>query len=155
MKKYVPTTLLASLTTLFVLCLLPGVSHAQSYRLFGISGKQQADQVAPGVYTHKDHTLFEINTGTALLTEKIRMTWVPDSDAIAFCSKNGLLYHTASSGAYRDNMSDTSHDQDPAQQTPCASCQDNYYMENYDLLTGTLTGVYNANPCPNPDNPNQ
>ena len=153
MKKYLPTTLLASLTTLFVLCLLPGVSHAQSYRLFGISGKQQADQVAPGVYTHKDHTLFEINTGTALLTEKIRMTWVPDSDAIAFCSKNGLLYHTASSGAYRDNMSDTSHDQDPAQQTPCASCQDNYYMENYNLLTGTLIGVYNANPCPNPDNP--
>src|SRR5438309_10973246 len=103
MKKYASATILASLTTLFVLCLLPGVSDAQSYRLFGISGKQQADQVAPGVYTNKDHTLFEINTGTALLTEKIRMTWVPDSDAIAFCSKNGLLYHTASSGAYRDN----------------------------------------------------
>jgi hypothetical protein len=153
MKKCASTTLTASLAISFVLCLVPGVSHAQSYTLFGISGKQQADQVAPGVYTHKDHTLFEVNTNTALLTEKLRMTWVPDSDAIAYCSKNGLLYHTASSGAYRDNMTDTAHDQDPTVQTACASCQDNYYMENYDLLTGGLTGVYNANPCPNPDNP--
>src|ERR1051325_10694394 len=105
MKKYVPTTLLARLTALFIVCLLPGVIHAQTYRLFGISGKQQADQVSPGVYTNKDHTLFEINTGTGLLTEKLRMTWVPDSDAIAYCSKNGLLYHTAADGGYRDSMS--------------------------------------------------
>lgn len=153
MKKHAPTTLLTRLITLFALCQLQDVIHAQTYRLFGISGKQQADQVAPDVYTYKDHTLFEINTATALLTEKIRMTWVPDSDAIGFCPQNGLIYHTASSGAYRDNMSNTAHDQDPSVQIPCASCQDNYYMENYNLLTGTFTGVYNANPCPNPDNP--
>lgn len=137
----------------FCVLMIPGMIHAQSWSLFGISGKQQEDQVSPGVYTHKDHTLFQINTTNALLTQKIRMTWVPDSDAIGYCSKNGLLYHTAADGAYRNSMSNAVHDQDPSVETPCGACQDDQYMENYDLLTGTLTGVYNANPCPNPDNP--
>lgn len=152
MKTIIYTKSLAALIAISALLPMPGVVQAQSYRLFGISGKQQSDQIAPGVYDHKDHTLFQINTSTALLTEKIRMTWVIDSDAVGYCDKNGLIYHTASGGAYRDGQNAV-HDQDPLDITPAGAFQDNTYMESLDLLTLTMTGVYNANPCPNPDNP--
>ncbi len=152
MKPYPPITSLVCALSITVLLALPGSVHAQSYKLFGISGKQQADQVSPGVYTHKDHTLFEINTSTGFLTEKIRMSWVIDSDAMSYCDANGLIYHSASGGAYRDGQNQV-RDQDPNEQTPAGAFQDNQYMENFNLLTGVMTGVYNANPCPNPDNP--
>jgi hypothetical protein len=152
MKKTFIINLLARLAVLVALLQLPGIIHAQSYKLFGISGEQQSEQLAPGVYDHKDHTLFSIDTSTGLLTDVIRMTWVIDSQALSYCPVNGLLYHSAGSEAYR-NGQNTVHDQDSNEQTPGGAYQDNQYMENYNLLTGTLTGVYNANPCPNPDNP--
>jgi hypothetical protein len=153
MKPYLTIKSLARVLAVLALLAVPGINQAQTYTLFGISGKQQADEVSPGVYTHADHTLYQISTTNALLTQKLRMSWVPDSDAIGYCPKTGLLYHTASGGAYRDNMSNVVRDQDPNTTTECGACQDNHIMESYNLLTGTLTGIYNANPCPNPDNP--
>lgn len=152
MKKSLPRTLLTLLAVVVALLQLPATMHAQSYKLFGITGMQQSEQLAPGVYDHKDHTLFSIDTSNGKLTDVLRMTWVIDSQAMSYCPANGLIYHSAGSEAYR-NGQNLVRDQDSNEQTPGGAFQDNQYMENYNLLTGTLTGVYNANPCPNPDNP--
>lgn len=153
MKKHFLTLLARAVVLIGLLLVLPANIHGQTYKLFGVSGMQQSEQLAPGVYDHKDHTLFSIDTTTGQLTEVVRMTWVIDSQALSYCPVNGLLYHSAGSGAYRDSPFSAVHDQDSNVQTDGGAFQDNQYMENYNLLTGTFTGVYNANPCPNPDNP--
>src|SRR5204863_9396364 len=76
-----------------------------------------------------------------------------DSQSIGYCATNGMIYHTGGDGAYRDNPEQTVHDQDPSVLTPGGAYQDNQYMGTVNVLTLAMAGVYNANPCPNPDNP--
>jgi len=114
--------------------------------------QQDSTQTVPGVYDHKDHTLFRINTANGALTKIVTMPWVIDSQSIGYCSLNGLIYHTGGDGAYRDGQNNV-HDQDPNVLTPGGAFQDNQYMGTVNLLTLAMAGVYNANPCPNPDNP--
>src|SRR6266850_4458844 len=152
-NKLFPQSLscIISLSTLLV---VPGVIHAQSYQLFGISGMQQDDtQTVPGTYDFQDHTLFRINSANGALTKIITMPWVIDSQSIGYCATNGLIYHTGGDGAYRDDPTRTVHDQDQSVLTPGGAFQDNQYMGTLNLLTLAMAGVYNANPCPNPDNP--
>jgi hypothetical protein len=130
-----------------------GTAGAQTWKLFGISGMQQdATQTVPGTYDHKDHTLFRINTTNGALTKIVTMPWVLDSQSIGYCATNGLIYHTGGDGAYRDDPNRLVHDQDPNVQIPGGAFQDNQYMGTVNLLTLAMAGVYNANPCPNPDN---
>ncbi len=145
--------LLLAVFPLFCLCLFRESVNAQTYQLFGISGMQQdSTQTVPGVYDHKDHTLFRINTVNGALTKIVTMPWVIDSQSIGYCAANGLIYHTGGDGAYRDGQNNV-HDQDPSILTPGGAFQDNQYMGTVNLLTLAMAGVYNANPCPNPDNP--
>ena len=152
MKTYQPIKLLARVLAIAAISAMPGIIHAQTYSLFGITGMQQDDQTAPGIYTYNDHTLYRINAANGALTKIIRMPWVLDSQSIGYCATNGLIYHTGGDGAYRDGQNNV-HDQDPADLTPGGAFQDNQYMGTVNLLTLAMAGVYNANPCPNPDNP--
>src|SRR5436309_4595422 len=120
MKTYTHRKLFRPVLVLSVLLLVPGMTHAQTWQLFGVSGMQQdATQTVPGIYDHKDHTLFRINAANGALTKVVTMPWVIDSQSVGYCATNGLLYHTGGDGAYRDNPNTTVHDQDPNVLMPC------------------------------------
>lgn len=154
MKNNLSKKLCAGVASLLVSLAVPLATSGQSYQLFGVSGMQQNEtQTVPGTYDHKDHTLFRISTTNGSLTKIVTMTWVIDSQSVGYCAANGLLYHTAGDGAYRDSPFSPVHDQDSSVITLGGGYQDNQYMETIDLLTMQMAGVYNANPCPNPDNP--
>src|ERR1051325_7920622 len=122
------------------------------WRLVGSSGAQQDDtQTVPGEYDHPDHTLWEINHYSGDITRLLLLPWVPDSVAIGYCASNNLVYQTGGDGAYRDDPLRNIHDQDPSVQIPGGAFQDNQYMGTINLANHAMAGVYNANPCPNPD----
>jgi hypothetical protein len=132
------------------------ITFAQSggtgaWKLIGITGQQgDATKDETGNFVHPDNCLFEINTTNATATKLFKATWAPDSQSIGYNPESGLLYHTAGSAAYRDDPTRTGHEQG-GPDIPGLAFQDNQYIETINLATGLMTGVVNANPCPNPD----
>jgi hypothetical protein len=152
MKTPFSKPLLFKTVAIFVLLMLVGTTHAaEHWRLVGITG-QKADETPDGQggFVYPDNTLFEINHYNAAVGKLFRATWIPDSHSIGYCPTNDLVYHTGGSQAYRDDPSRTGHEQG-GPDIPGLAFQDNQYMESINLQTRVATGVYNCNPCPNPD----
>jgi hypothetical protein len=133
------------------LSLAATVSHAQ-VKLYGVTGQQTDNTPADSGtgFKYPDHTLFDINPSNAALTKLFTLTWVPDTQAIGYNPDNRLLYHTAGADAYRNDPARTGHDQG-GPDIPGVGFQDSHYMETVDPVTGAMAGIFNANPCPNPD----
>lgn len=131
---------------------MSGPAYAQGWRLIGITGQQSnaSDLDPQGGFLYPDNTLFQISLTNGSTTKLFRTTWVPDSQSIGYNPVDGLLYHTAGANAYRDDPLRTGHDQG-GDDIPGLAFQDNYYMEKINLVTQAMTGVFNANPAPNPD----
>jgi hypothetical protein len=104
-------------------------------RLMGITGNQEDDDQA----SFPDTTLFEINLETAEPNPVAKLTWIPDSHAVGFNPVDGLIYHTGGSEAWTDDASRE------------GGWRDHQYMESYNLNTGEITAIFNANPPPSPD----
>jgi hypothetical protein len=121
------------------------------WQLVGISGQQDnAD-----AFTYPDHTIFDLDTfltdpGFGSSVKLFTATFVNDSQSIGFCPADGLLYHTGGSESYSNNPQRQGHDQGGP---PIfgVGYQDSQYMETIDMATQTFRGIYNADPCPNPD----
>jgi hypothetical protein len=127
------------------------VVDSRSWRLIGITGQQgDATPDGQGGYLYPDNTLFEISQTNGAITKLFRPTWIPDSHSIGYCLSNNLLYHSGGAGAYRDNPLQTGHEQG-GPDIPGLAFQDNYYLESINLASREMTGILNANPCPNPD----
>ena len=134
------------------LSLTAALSHAQPWKLYGVTGQQTNETPADSGtgYKYPDHTLFEINTTTAALTKLFLLNWVNDSQALGFNPDNNLLYHTAGSEAYSNNPLRNGHDQG-GPDVPGVGYQDSQYMETVDPITGAANAIFNTDPCPNPD----
>ena len=128
MKKNLSRNVAALVTALFVLISLPGVIHAAP-RLIGISGNPDG------------RNIYEINPTTAATTLVFTPSPGTDTPSLGFCPTNGMLYYFEGGHTFGTN--------DPTKN----GYQDNHYMGKIDLVTSNETGVFNANPCPNPDNP--
>jgi hypothetical protein len=129
----------------------PAGGGGQGWRLIGITGQQGDDtKNAQGEFVYPDNTLYEIDQSSGVLTKLFRTTWVPDSHSIGYCPTNNLLYHTGGAAAYRDDPARTGHEQG-GPDIAGVGFQDNYYLETINLATRVMSGVLNANPCPNPD----
>ena len=121
------------------------------WKLIGITGQQDnAD-----INGYPDHTLFDLDTyltdpGFGYAVRMFQTTFVNDSQSIGFCPADGLLYHTAGSESYSNNPRRTGHDQG-GPTIFGIGYQDSQYMESINLQTQTAHGVFNADPCPNPD----
>ena len=135
MKKYLSRNVAALVTALFVLLSLPGVIHAAP-RLIGISGFSDG----PGLY--------EINPTNAVTTLVFTPSPVSDTPTLGFSPTNGMLYFFGGGYAYRAADPVTGLN-DPTK----GGYQDTHYMAKIDLVTSNETGIFNADPCPNPDNP--
>ena len=135
MKKHLSRNVAALVTVLFVLLLLPGVIHAEP-RLIGISGFSDG----PGLY--------EINPANAVTTLVFTPSPVSDTPTLGFCPTNGMLYYFVGGVAWQ-NPDPVTGLNDPTKN----GYQDNHYMGKIDLVTSNETGIFNADPCPNPDNP--
>ena len=133
MKKYPSRNVAALVIPLFVLVLLPGVMHAAP-RLIGISGNSDR------------RNIYEINPTTAATTLVFTPSSGTDTPALGFCPTNGMLYYFVGGVAWQDP------DPDTGLNVPTMNgYQDNHYMGKIDLVTSNETGIFNANPCPNPD----
>lgn len=75
-------------------------------------------------FLYPDHTLFEISLVNGAVNKLLQATWVHDSG----------------------------HDQDGVI-VPGVAYSDSHYMESVNLTTHAINAIFNANPCPNPDNP--
>ena len=128
MKKYLSRNVAALVTALFVLLSLPGVIHAAP-RLIGISGNPDG------------RNIYEINPTTAATTLVFTPSPGTDTPSLGFCPTNGMLYYFEGGHTFGTN--------DPTKN----GYQDNHYMGKIDLVTSNETGIFNADPCPNPDNP--
>ncbi|HEX5177219.1 MAG TPA: hypothetical protein VFV83_09335 [Chthoniobacteraceae bacterium] len=127
------------------------MTHAQGWRLIGITGQQGDDtQDLQGNFVFPDHTLYEINLTTAAITKLRKLTFVNDSQAIGYSPATGLLYHSAGSESYSSNPFRLGHDQG-GPDIPGVGYQDSQYLESINLITGVTTAVFNADPPPNPD----
>jgi hypothetical protein len=126
--------------------------HAQM-KLYGISGQQTDDTPSDtgSGFKFPDHTLFEIDTNNAALTPLFQLTWINDSTAIGFNPESHLIFHTGGSEAYSDSPNRLGHDQG-GPDIPGVGYQDSQYMETVDPNTGAAVAIFNADPCPNPDN---
>src|SRR5438093_417729 len=133
MKKYLSRNVAALVTALFVLLSLPGVIHAAP-RLIGISGNSER------------RNIYEINPTTAATTLVFTPSSGTDTPALGFCPTNGMLYYFVGGVAWQNPNPDTGLN-DPTKN----GYQDNHYMGKIDLVISNETGVFNANPCPNPD----
>jgi hypothetical protein len=94
-------------------------------RLLAVSGNRESDALPP------DETLFEINTADATWTELFALTHIPDTDAIGFNPKNGLLYHTSGAEAYSNNETSNGY-------------IDRQFMETVNVATKELTTIFDA-----------
>ena len=135
MKKYLSRNVAALGTALFVLLPFPGVIQAAP-RLIGISGFSDG----PGLY--------EINPTNAVTTLLFTPSPVSDTPTLGFSPTNGMLYFFGGGYAYRAADPVTGLN-DPTK----GGYQDTHYMAKIDLVTSNETGIFNADPCPNPDNP--
>ena len=135
MKKYLSRNVAALVTALFVLLSLPGAIHAAP-RLIGISGFSDG----PGLYE-----IDPTNAGTTLV---FTPSPVSDTPTLGFSPTNGMLYFFGGGYAYRAADPVTGLN-DPTK----GGYQDTHYMAKIDLVTSNETGIFNADPCPNPDNP--
>jgi len=133
MKKYLSRNVAALVTALFVLLSLPGVIHAAP-RLIGISGNSEG------------RNIYEINPTTAATTLVFTPSSGTDTPALGFCPTNGMLYYFVGGVAWQ-NPDPVTGLNDPTKN----GYQDNHYMGKIDLVISNETGVFNANPCPNPD----
>jgi len=134
MKKYLSRNVAALGTGLFVLLPFPGVIQAAP-RLIGISGFSDG----PGLY--------EINPTNAVTTLLFTPSPVSDTPTLGFSPTNGMLYFFGGGYAYRAADPVTGLN-DPTK----GGYQDTHYMAKIDLVTSNETGIFNADPCPNPDN---
>ena len=134
-----------------VLLLLSEITHAQGWRLVGITG-QQGDETpdTQGGFLYPDHTLYEINVTTAAITKLRKLTFVNDTQAIGYSPATGLLYHSAGSESYSSNPARAGHDQG-GPDISGVGYQDSQYLESINLTTGVTTAIFNADPPPNPD----
>ncbi len=135
MKTYLSRKVAALVTALFVVLLLQGVIQAAP-RLIGISGFSDG----PGPY--------EINPTNAVTTLVFTPSPVSDTPTLGFSPTNGMLYFFGGGYAYRAADPVTGLN-DPTK----GGYQDTHYMAKIDLVTSNETGIFNADPCPNPDNP--
>ncbi|MBI3849867.1 MAG: hypothetical protein HY298_06195 [Verrucomicrobia bacterium] len=151
MKKHLLTKSFACLLMLSALLLVPGVTLAQDWRLIGITG-QQNDPTTNGLgdFVYPDRTLFQINPANAAIIKLFQPTFVDQGHVIGFCPTNGLVYHAAGAEAFTDNPSNVGQNQGQPDSVG-SGYQDSQYLETIDLATRTLSAVYNADPCPNPD----
>jgi len=151
MKTQFIATSLSRVTLLSALFLLPGVIDAQGWRLVGVTG-QQGDPTPDGQggFLYPDHTLYEINLSSGAITKLFRMTFVNDSQSIAYCPADGLLYHSAGSESYSNNPFRNGND-NGGPPISGVGYQDSQYLESVNLATNVATAVFNAAPCPNPD----
>jgi hypothetical protein len=149
MKRKVNSLRIASIVC--GLSLISTASHA-AWKLYGITGQQTDTTPADSGtgFKYPDHTLVEINTSNAAVSPLFTLTWINDSQAIGFCPTNNLIYHTGGSEAYSNNPERIGHDQG-GPEIPGVGYQDSQYMETVDPVTGAMNGVFNADPCPNPD----
>ena len=133
------------------LFLMGTVSRAE-WKLYGITGQQGDTRPADSGtgFKYPDHTLFEINPANAALTKLFTLTWINKSQAIGFCPTNNLIYHTGGAAAYRNDPLQTEQDQG-GNPVPGVGYQDSQYMETVDPVTGAAVAIFNADPCPNPD----
>jgi hypothetical protein len=151
MKTYVPTSYLSCLILVLLHVLLSEVTHAQGWKLVGITGQQGNDtQDLQGNYVYPDHTLYEINLTTAAITKLRKLTFVNDSQAVGYSPATGLFYHSAGSESYSNNPFRVGHDQG-GPDISGVGYQDSQYLESINLTTGVTTAVFNADPPPNPD----
>jgi hypothetical protein len=99
-----------------------------SARLIGISGNQFQPK------DPRDEVLYDINPDTAALTQIVKLSFVPDTDAIGYNPENGLLYRTSGNQSFRE---------DPAHN----GYRDNHFMQTIDLRIPAMpqVGVFNAN----------
>lgn len=105
-------------------------------RLIGITGNQGVEN---------DETLYEIDLAAGTIRSLFKLPFVPDTDAIAFNPRNGLLYRTSGASNYSNNPASNGF-------------RDNHYMQTVDVLSGTFaqSAIYNANseqfglPAPKP-----
>ena len=130
MKKYLLRNV-AGLGIIFTPLLLPGVIHAAP-RLIGISGYPL--------------NLYEINPTNGITTKVFTPSSGTDTPALGFCPTNGLLYFFVGGVAWQ-NPDPVTGLNDPTKN----GYQDNHYMGRIDLVSSNEVGVFNANPCPNPD----
>ena len=104
-------------------------------RLMGVTGNQEdADQESL-----PDTTLFEINLEDASIAEVTKLTPIPDGHIVGYNPNDNLIYHWGGSEAWTD---------DPGRE---GGFRDHQYLETYNLETGVLTPIFNANPPPSPD----
>jgi hypothetical protein len=133
----------------------PALVQADNWKLVGISG-QQGDTTMNGVggFLYPDHTLFDLDSflvDAFGVAEKIlQLPFVNDSQAIGYCEANGLLYHTGGSESYSNNPLRAGHDQG-GPDILGVGYQDSQYMAALDVQFRTMTAIFNAAPCPNPD----
>lgn len=112
MKTHPRAKWLYRITFASVLLLLSEITHAQGWRLVGITGQQGNDTPDPqGGFLYPDHTLYEINLTSAAVTKLLRLTFVNDSQAVGYSPATGLLYHSAGSDSYTSNPFRAGHDQ--------------------------------------------
>ena len=123
----------------------------KSWRLVGITGAQTDGTLnGTGGFVYPDHTLFDISLTNGAVSKLFAVTWINDSQALGYNPTNGLLYHTGGSAAYSNNPLRNGHDQG-GPDIAGVGYQDSQYMETVNLATRAMAGVFNADPCPNPD----
>ena len=150
MKSCIPTKSLASVLVILASFFAQGNLRAEDWILIGISGQESDDNTdAAGHFVYQDHTIYQINHYNAAVHRLVQVPWVPDSQAIGYCPTNSLVYHTAGASSYRNDFS-PGHDQG-GPDVLGVGYQDNQYMGTVNLTTQAFAGVFNCNPCPNPD----
>jgi hypothetical protein len=121
------------------------------WKLIAISGQQSEDlRNAQNDFVHPDHTIFEVNLTDGSLTKIRTLPFSNDSVSIGFNPVDRLLYYTAGSESYSSNPLRPGHDQG-GPDILGVGYQDSQAMIKVDLNTGTMSAVFNAAPCPNPD----
>jgi hypothetical protein len=114
-----------------------GIAYGSSrneIKLLAISGNQE-------VNPNLDESIYEIDLTNAKPEFIKKLTQVPGGVAFGWNPVNGLLYHTSGDSSWSDDTTSNGY-------------RDNEYMETYDLDTGDIVAVYNANPPPPDPAPN-
>src|SRR5687768_2336639 len=136
MKRITMPNLLRCIFIFLALTATTAVSHAQSWKLYAVTGQQTSTNLIGNgpEFQWPDHTLFEVNTATAALTELFELPWVNDSQAIGFNPENNLIYHTGGAEAYSNSPDRVGHDQG-GPDVEGVGYQDSQYMGTVDPVT--------------------
>ena len=136
---------------LFALLLVPGIIHAQNWKLIGLTGMNNDDVLsAQYQFVNPDRTLFEISLVNGAATPLFQATIILEGHVIGYCPTNGLIYHAAGGESWNNTPLNVGHNQG-VPDVVGAGYQDCQYLETINLATHAFNAIYNSNPCPNPD----